>query len=61
MGGLHFEMFQRVFIQFEAKTGYINLPNVRTTHSTIDKAKQDFCFLQVNAVLGVKLFGKKSL
>ena len=61
MGGLYFEMFQRVFIQFEAKTGYINLPNVRTTHDKIDRAKQDFCFLQVNAVLGVKLFGKKSL
>lgn len=61
IGGLHFEMFQRLFIQFEAKTGYINLPNVRTTSERSDRAKQDFCFLQLNAVLGVKLFGKKSL
>lgn len=61
MGGLHFEMFQRFFLQFEAKAGYINLPNVRTTHDKRDGAKQDFCFLQMNAVLGVKLFGKKSL
>lgn len=59
IGGLQFEMYQRFFIQFEAKAGYINLPNVRTTHNKLDRAKHDFCFLQVNAVFGVKLFGKK--
>lgn len=56
IGGLNFEMFNRFFIQFEAKAGYINLPNVRTTHNKSDGAKQDFCFLQANAVLGIKLF-----
>lgn len=56
MTGLQFEMFQRFFIQFEAKTGYINLPNVRTTNNKSDSAKQDFCFLQANAVLGLRLF-----
>jgi hypothetical protein len=59
MAGLQFEMFRRFFIQFEAKAGYINLPNVRTTHNPNDRAKHDFGFLQVNAVMGVKLFGKK--
>lgn len=56
MGGLNFELLQRLFIQFEAKAGYLNLPNVRTTHDKTDGAKQDFCFLQLNMVLGIKLF-----
>lgn len=55
MGGLHFELLNRLFIQLEAKAGYINLPNIRTTHNKADRAKQDFCFLQTNVVLGVKL------
>jgi hypothetical protein len=58
IGGLHFEMFDRFFIQMEAKVGYINLPNVRTTADKRDSAKQDFCFLQANVVFGMKFFGK---
>lgn len=59
MGGVHFEMFSRFFIQVETKAGYINLPNVRTTHNKSDRAKQDFCFIQSNVVFGMKIHGKK--
>ena len=52
VAGLNITFFKRFFIQSELKTGWINLPNVRTTSSTADSATQDFFFLQRNIVFG---------
>jgi len=50
--GLNITFFKRFFIQSELKTGWVNLPNVRTTSSSADSATQDFFFLQRNIVFG---------
>jgi hypothetical protein len=44
--GLNFTFFKHYFIQTELKGGYINMNDIRTTHQSIDRAKQDFWFLQ---------------
>ena len=44
--------FELFFIQSELIGGYANLPSVRTTMSTADKASHDFLFGQVNFVFG---------
>jgi hypothetical protein len=44
--GLNFTFFKHFFIQTELKGGYIDMPNIRTTNSTADKASQHFYFLQ---------------
>ena len=46
-----------VFIQSEAKGGYINMPDMLTTKYSADRASQSFYFFQYNIVLGYK-FGK---
>ena len=43
-GGLNITFFNHFFIQGEFKTGYINMPNIRTTEFKSDSAKQDFFF-----------------
>ena len=50
--GLNFEFFDHFFIETEAKGGYIDLPDVRTTRFESDTAKQDFFFAQLNLVFG---------
>lgn len=52
VAGANIEFLKYFFIQSELKGGYINLPNVRTTQSTSDSAKQDFFFFQWNFVFG---------
>lgn len=52
VGGINITFFKRFFIQSELKGGWINLPNVRTTASSSDSAKQNFFFLQRNIVFG---------
>lgn len=42
--GLNITFFKHFFIQTELKGGYINMPNIRTTNSTADKASQSFYF-----------------
>ena len=44
--------FNHFFIQGEFKTGYINMPNIRTTEFKSDSAKQDFFFYQRNFSIG---------
>jgi hypothetical protein len=44
--GLNLTFFKHYFIQGELKGGYINMNDIRTTHSTADKASQHFWFLQ---------------
>lgn len=45
------------FIQSEAKGGYVNMPDIRTTKFAADKAEQDFFFFQYNVVFGFQ-FGR---
>ncbi len=53
--------FGRVFFfQSELKGGYFNLPDIRTTSSELDSAKQDFFFTQLNIVFGANLRSKKN-
>jgi len=44
--GLNFTFYKYFFIQTELKAGYINMPNIRTTHDTADRASQSFVFIE---------------
>lgn len=50
--GLNLTFLKHFFIQAELKGGYINMPDIRTTHDKADSASQHFNFLQQNIVLG---------
>jgi hypothetical protein len=52
--GLNLTFFKYFFIQTELKGGYINMNDIRTTHSGADSASQHFYFIQhVIAVGGI--------
>lgn len=51
-GGINITFFKYFFIQAELKGGFINLPDIRTTSNSRDKAEQHFFFLQQNITLG---------
>ena len=52
--GLNFTFFKHFFIQTELKGGYINMPDIRTTFDSADKASQHFLFIEnVIAVGGI--------
>jgi hypothetical protein len=55
MLGLNFTVFDVFFVQTELKGGFINLPDIRTTYSTSDKAKQSFFYGQYNLVFGANI------
>jgi len=61
MLGLNLTFWDVFFIQPEYKLGYINMPDIRTTASELDRANQAFSFTQFNVVFGGNLFhlGKK--
>jgi hypothetical protein len=59
--GLNFQFWDRYFIQFEEKVGYINLPDIRTTMHEEDRASQDFTWLQANFSVGVNFNYKKKI
>ncbi|SDR82111.1 hypothetical protein SAMN05216503_1045 [Polaribacter sp. KT25b] len=50
--GLNLTFFKYFFIQSDLKLGYINLPDVRTTISTDDKATQSFTFFERTILFG---------
>lgn len=50
--GLNVTLFKYFFIQTELKGGYINMPNVRTTESSVDKASHSFYFAQTIVAFG---------
>lgn len=50
--GLNLTFLKYFFVQAELKGGYINMPDIRTTHDKADSASQHFNFLQKNLVLG---------
>ncbi|GGX21190.1 hypothetical protein [Aquimarina muelleri] len=51
-GGINVTFFKYFFIQAEVKTGFINLPDIRTTKNSADRAKQHFFFSQQNITFG---------
>jgi hypothetical protein len=53
--GVNIELFKYFFIQPEFKGGFISMPDIRTTSSELDKAKQNFWFTQFNVVFGFSL------
>lgn len=52
--GLNIVFFDRIFFQSEFKAGYINMPDVRTTASPIDRAHHSFFYDQYNFLIGGK-------
>ena len=52
--GLNLTFFKYFFIQSDVKAGYINMPNIRTSLSPVDKASQSFTFLERTIVFGAK-------
>ena len=56
--GVQFTIFKFITIENTLKTGYINMPNIVTTNQPIDKANQQFGFLQYNFQLGGKIYIK---
>ena len=50
--GLDVTLFKYFFIMPELKTGYINMPDVRTTTSSADTASQHFGYFQTTIVFG---------
>jgi hypothetical protein len=57
--GVNLHIGRHFFMQFELKSGYINMWDVRTTPSESDGAEQSFFFLQPDFVMGSRfLLGK---
>ena len=50
--GLNLTFLKHFYVQAELKGGYINMPDIRTTHDKADSASQHYNFLQQNIVLG---------
>lgn len=57
--GLNVRMFKYVYLQSEAKLGYINMQDIYTTPDPSDIAQQDFWFIQGNIMVGVIIPTKK--
>ncbi len=53
--GVNLTVFRNFYVQSELKGGYINMPSIRTTSSTSDKASQSFWFGQLNIVFGATI------
>ena len=51
--------FEWFFVQSEFKAGYINMPDIRTTSSTADRADQSMFFYQLNVLLGATIQTRK--
>lgn len=54
VGGIKLNFFKYFFIKGEAKYGFIHMPDIRTTASKDDRAKQHFFFMQYNIVFGAQ-------
>jgi hypothetical protein len=55
LAALKLELGNHFFIQTELKGGFINLPDIRTSHDKTDWASQHFFFMQNNIVFGYEL------
>ena len=58
--GIKLTFFNRFFIQSEWRGGYVNLNEVRSTSSPLDKAQQKFLFSQHNLLFGYTIPLRKS-
>jgi len=52
--GLKLLLWNKYFIQSEWKSGFINMPDIRTTSNDTDRASQHFFFYQYNIVFGLE-------
>jgi hypothetical protein len=52
VGALNITFFKHFFVQSEWKGGFINMPDIRTTMNTSDRASQYFFFSQYNICFG---------
>lgn len=52
MIGLGLIFNEKYFIKIETKSGFVNMPNIRTTNFKSDRANQHFFFIQQNIVFG---------
>jgi len=59
--GANLLFYDTFFIQTEWKGGFINMPDIRTTNSVLDKANQQFFFTQWNVVFGANFRFKNRL
>ncbi len=50
--GINLTFYKHFYIQGELKTGYINMPDIRTTNNSSDHASQEFFFFQRIIALG---------
>lgn len=50
--GLNMKFWRHFYIQSEFRGGYVNMPNIRTTYSQADNAKQQFYYAQFNILAG---------
>ena len=50
--GLNLVFFKHLMVIGELKGGYINMYDIRTTSSILDKAQQDFFYFQTMLALG---------
>ena len=50
--GINITFFKYIFIQSELKGGFINMPNIRTTHDISDSASQHFFYLMPDILIG---------
>ena len=58
--GLNVTIYKYIFLQTEFKGGFIHMPDIRTTSSSLDRASQSFFFSQFNFVLGVNIPTRKA-
>ncbi|MGY0425592.1 MAG: hypothetical protein ACWIPI_02005, partial [Polaribacter sp.] len=52
--GLNITFLKHFYVQANYKVGFINMPDIRTTLSTVDSASQNFSFFQHNILIGGK-------
>jgi hypothetical protein len=50
--GLNVTFFKYFFVQGELKGGYINMPDIRTTYDSVDRASQSFYFFEKIIAVG---------
>jgi hypothetical protein len=55
VAGINLKLGKYFFVQTELKGGYINMPDIRTTHSNTDKAKHAFVYGQYNFWFGASM------
>jgi hypothetical protein len=61
LGAVTLRIYDHFFIQSEAKFGFIDMGNVRTTASASDQARQNFFYLQGNLLFGFSVSLNKKI